>query len=1245
MSDPWYHSASSQRLSSYYVYGGVPTVIFDGGGYYYDPNGNELWSHGFTGKWGAYNTDRADYEAEKSRTTNLTISLSGNVTSTEGRVLVRLEATDPITETNLKVKFVIYENGLFDGAANENSGLHHRVFNDVVRSFLSDYSIADGSFKMGDVLWVERTFTIQPGWDISNLGIAVFVQTDNNIVWFDGSTHNNHPVLQAAAMEFAEPGVLLVDGNDNDNYAYEFDAYDEVLTKMNIQHHNWDTYEVTDSSLDNVRTMPGLTDIERYSAVIWFTSSDTSSLSAGTRTALQNYLGETGSLFIAGEEIGNNALMGGWETWLGDNLHALFVADNGPGGNVDGIPGDPISNGITSLPFSHSSPDVIAISGSTEYFVYTSTGTDVAGVRADHDPDSRVVYNGFDYFEGTDVKDMDSREETLMENIIDWLNDISAPHTDVLQPDGGEVVAKMTDYEILWDSFDVEMEEDAIDVEYTDDSASPVWIPLATGEPNDGVYLWTTPNVDSSKCKVRICATDSVGNRNCVMSDGDFTIGIPPADTTPPNIYAVRLNGKVAETVNAGDPVDITAIVEDADSSVAGANYSVDGVPGGPMEAEDGAFDEYNETVMFMIDTVGWPEAVYSICISEAWDFQDNYNISGSACASLNVTGSPIDSDPPEIYNVLANGETTLVIPVGTPVTLTADVVDLESEIAGAEYTINGGPSSSMDALDGAFDSLAETVTASIDTSGWAEDTYNVCVFAWDILMNTNSTGECADIVISSDFWPPEIYDVFVDGLPVQSWDYDVVPPDFYLTAVIDDSTTGGSIIHEANYTVGPSNWPSTKMFPVDMVYNDVVEDVQQVVTTPTQPGIYEYCVYGWDENLNYNWTGSCATLNILDPYPPDVVNVLVNGSTSTTVVIGTPVTLEATADDVSTGNSAILSSNYTDGLANWISSVPMLPTDGSYDSSIEDVSVLIDTSTWSLGLHTICVYAEDEWGNADLTAANCVDMDVIALGPIPPVMMDAQLTGVGLADVLVTWQASGDDGAGLDNVVEYEVYSSNLYIGPYSLVTTIPATDQLTYQYTCTGCGYGDANNYFFYVRAFNGLEYSPSPNKAGKFVRHLTAGPQLVSIPLVTSDTSIGNVLQTIQYDKVWTYDAMDALDPWKWYHEVKPYLGDLSDIDHKMAFWVNVLAEDDLVVAGLVPVLTQIQLAAGWNLVSFPSFNNLYTVGQLKFDVGVADIEGFDPTSPYFLSGLIDTDVLTAGKGFWIYISAATTWNIIQ
>lgn len=1254
-SDSIYYAPSDTRRLWYGVTG-YPTMIVDGGGYYDgDAFGNgqagaTLWASGGTTKWQRYWDDRDAYQLEKDRTTNMTISLTGNITSSGGRVNAHIVATDPISEDNLKVRFMVYENNIhLPLKGNGELYLHHRVYNHVVRLMLSDHTIPDGSFNQGDSIDVERTFTINAGWDIRTLGVAAFIQTDNAIDFFYGNPpttpRHNYPILQGAAMDFVPTGVLMVDGNEADNFALDFDHFDEILTKGAIPHHNWDTYETKalDTESDNWRTMPSFTDIQDYRAVIWFESSDSNTLSVGSRTALQSYLDAKGNLLITGEDIAYDASASGWTTWLGNYLHATYVNDNGIGSNVDGIFSDPITDGIVAMGITHTSPDVIGTSGSSEIFIFSASPMDIAAVRADHDSDSRVVYDAFDYFEATDIWDGTTQEEDLMRAMLDWLDGATPPDVDVLQPDGGEVIAKVTDYEIQWLALDVEMPETPVAIDYAIDSGSPVWVSIATNEPNDGVYLWTTPNVDTTKARVRVCAVDMVGQSNCVLSDADFTIGAAPTDTEPPNVYAVRLNGKVTEIVNPGDSVVLTAILDDDMSGPAGANYTIDAVLAGSMNAQDGSFDEISESVTATIDTSGWAEAVYSICVTDAYDFDSNVNTT-SACASLEITLTPVDNDPPEIYNVAVDGQPSIVIPVGTVVTLTADVED-ESLIGGADYSVNGGPILAMAAIDGAYDSTIETVVASIDTTGWPEDVYTVCVYAWDVLMNTNSTGDCAQIVISSDFWPPEIYDVFINGAPTQSWDYDIIPPDFFLTATIDDTTTGNNNIGEANYTVGPSNWPGIKMFPLDMVYNSPVEDVQQIVTTPSLPGTYEYCVYAYDDKTNTNWTGSCATLYIVDPNPPIVLNVLVNGSVSTVVPIGTPVTLEATVDDTGTGNSNILGANYTDGAANWATSTPLLAVDGTYDGPVEDVTILIDTTSWTLGLHDICVYGEDIYGNADLTANQCAQMDIIAFGPIPPIMMDAQLTGVGLADILVTWQASGDDGTGLDNVVEYEIHTSNLYIGPYSLVTTIPATDLPTYQYTCTGCGYGDPDNHFFYVRAFNSIEYSPSPNRAGKFVRHLTAGQHLVSSPLVLSDTSIGSVLQTIQFDKAWTYVAGDITDPWKSYNEAKPYKGDLWNINHMQAYWINVVAEDDWVVAGLVPVFSQIQLYAGWNLVSFPSFNTIYTIGQLKADIGALSVEGYDPSIPYCLTHLNDMDMVTAGKGFWIYVAANTVWDIIQ
>jgi hypothetical protein len=1152
-SDQIYYAPSRTRMLWYGV-SGYPTSVFGGGGYYFGDAlgpgqaGAKLWQSGGTTKWDRYFNDRDSYQLEKDRTTNLTISLTGDITSTGGRFTAHLEATDPIQESDLVVRFMVYESNIhLPLAPGGENYQHHRVYNHVVRAILTDYPIADGSFDQGDTLDVERTFTIDAGWDIRTLGVAAFLQTDNRIGYLYGSPvpnrqRYNAPILQGAAMDFVPTGVLLVDGNDNDNYAYDFDHYDEILTLGDIPHHNWDTFETKalDSLTDNYRTMPSFGDLDGYSAVIWFESYDTNTLSTASRTAIQSYLDDRGNLLITGEDIAYDANTGGWTSWLENFLQATYLNDNGIGSQVDGIPMDPITGPFMNVGITHSSPDVIGTFGSTEIFVFTSNPMDVAGIRADYDGDSRVIYDAFDYFEATDIWDGNPEEEDLMRRMLDWLDWGAPPTVDVLQPDGGEVIDKLTSYRIQWLGLDVEMPETPVSIEYTTDSGSPVWIPISTNEPNDGVYIWTTPDVDSDKCRVRICAVDMVGQSNCALSDADFTIGVPP-DTSPPEINNVLLDGLPSRTVNPGVMVELTATINDINtglSDIDGANYSIDLVwnDADVMFPTDGAFDSGLEDVNVTIDTTGWPDASYQICV-HGWDFVPNHNITFDGCATLIISSAAPDTTPPEITNIL------------------------------------------------------------------------------------------------------------IDGLPVGLYDFSSKPASFTLGATVDDTTTGGSTIANASYVIIPPGMPSSPMLAVDFIFNEVIEDVIASAGMPNWPGSYQICIYASDSSANVNVTGGCADLTITDDLAPQVLNVLVNNSKTTTTLIGTPVYLNATISDANTGNSDIILANYTDGVTNWITSTDMLADDGLYNSPVEDVTTLIDTSGWSIGMHTICVYAEDSWSNYNLSSADCVQLDVLAFGPLPPIMLDAQLSGVGMGDVVVTWQASGDDGVGLDNVVEYEVYSSNLYGGLYNLDTTIPAIDQATYQHTCVGCGYGDPDDYFFYVRAYNGMEYSPSPNRAGKFVRHLTTGTQLFSVPLVLSDNSLGAVLQTIQFDKIWTFDASDMTDHWKSYDVMKPYKGDLSTIDHTKAYWINVLVEDDLVVAGLVPVLTQIQLRAGWNLVSFPSLNPLYTVGQLKLDIMAMAVEGFDPAVPYCLTPLLDFNMVTAGEGFWIYVTTDRVWDVIQ
>ncbi|MEE9340131.1 MAG: PQQ-binding-like beta-propeller repeat protein [Thermoplasmata archaeon] len=338
--------------------------------------------------------------------------------------------------------------------------------------------------------------------------------------------------------------------------------------------------------------------------------------------------------------------------------------------------------------------------------------------------------------------------------------------------------------------------------------------------------------------------------------------------------------------------------------------------------------------------------------------------------------------------------------------------------------------------------------------------------------------------------------------------------------------------------------------------------------------------------------------------------------------------------------------------------------TDGSTIWSASDGVFTHQTNTSTFNPTMDLDFSTTYWVSFDVTArdvlGNPLDQDQDGTGgeigadelvivfttmnrPGQPEITSAVLEGPGLSDVRISWNRSSDDGIGDDDVVAYSVYSSSQYEGPYSIVDSMAAPDLAQYSWPCVGCGDGDSNNYFYYVTASDGLVESVPSNKAAKFVNHLLAGRNIVSIPLVQYDEAVATVLQTIDFDLVWRYEAFDDLDHWKTFSHSKGY-SDVDRVDHKMALWVDVTMEGDLTAAGLVPSEVGISLRAGWNFVGFPSFNSSFRIMDLKAEVGADRVEGLEPlVSPHFLTILSDGDTLQPGSGYWVRVGSDATWSI--
>ena len=308
----------------------------------------------------------------------------------------------------------------------------------------------------------------------------------------------------------------------------------------------------------------------------------------------------------------------------------------------------------------------------------------------------------------------------------------------------------------------------------------------------------------------------------------------------------------------------------------------------------------------------------------------------------------------------------------------------------------------------------------------------------------------------------------------------------------------------------------------------------------------------------------------------------------------------------------------------------------------IGNVLTHLDTGLTNGQMYCYRVSAVNGMGEGPLSNESCATPTTT---PGAPVILQADLSGNRLENVTVTWDLSSDDGAGQNSVVGYSIYRGTTYDGNaagYLPVATVPKG---TIVYVDNFTGEGDLNNYFYQICAVDLNDLTNcSANQAGKFSRSLLNGSNLISIPLVQSDESIETVLQTVKWDKAWTYDS--SAQKWKSHISFKPWRGELQEANRTMGIWVNVTEQSNLTVAGIVPFRTSIQLHSGWNLVGFPSFNGTYAVADLKASVGVDIIEGFDAsTPPYFLRALTDGDVLQAGYGYWVKMLSDGSWTVIS
>jgi hypothetical protein len=159
------------------------------------------------------------------------------------------------------------------------------------------------------------------------------------------------------------------------------------------------------------------------------------------------------------------------------------------------------------------------------------------------------------------------------------------------------------------------------------------------------------------------------------------------------------------------------------------------------------------------------------------------------------------------------------------------------------------------------------------------------------------------------------------------------------------------------------------------------------------------------------------------------------------------------------------------------------------------------------------------------------------------------------------------------------------------------------------------------------------------------LNTGWNFVSIPGLVTNTTVESVFSPIKgkYDSVKYYDAFD--ERWKtWSASVSSMQSPLQTINYTIGFWIRMLVPATLQVNVIIPMVTDIHLKAGWNMVGYPSniskniteaFGNLW--GR------ITKVQEFNFTSPYYLREMKINDMMEIGRGYWIYTMENVIWRV--
>ncbi len=251
------------------------------------------------------------------------------------------------------------------------------------------------------------------------------------LIYQDGEFLLSHPIR----INIGTAPVLVVDDDNNTESAPKADLfYTTILDSLGI---NYLIHNRSDGPIapDQLNASP---------IIIWLTEWAFPTLDEDDRNALSSYLDMGGNLYISGQDLGwdlnENPGNSSQTSFFSNYLHANWGGDNAGTFQVNGIPGNPISD---ELNFSFYQPGYDASSQYPDYFTPTNDAELIfqydngLGMGLTYSGDYRLVYTGvgLETF-GSNINsvapdDVNDIQETFLERSLNFLNFIShTPLTD-----------------------------------------------------------------------------------------------------------------------------------------------------------------------------------------------------------------------------------------------------------------------------------------------------------------------------------------------------------------------------------------------------------------------------------------------------------------------------------------------------------------------------------------------------------------------------------------------------------------------------------------------------------------------------------------------------------------------------------------------------------------------------------------------------------------------------------------------